>query len=138
MQLDETVYLIDDMYYVTLDDLFFPEELNFYMLSGKEECVEVEWDLTGVDLTAPGEYEVTVTAMGETFEVLLIIDGEAAEEFPGDVDASGIVDIDDVTELLKCLAGTGEPAGDGDVDASGIVDIDDVTELLKILAGSAE
>ena len=138
VQLDEIVYLIHDVHRVTLDDPFFPEELNFYMLSGKEELLEVEWDLAGADLTAPGEYAVTVTAKGETFEVLLIIDGEAAEEFPGDVDASGIVDIDDVTELLKCLAGTGEPAGDGDVDASGIVDIDDVTELLKILAGSAE
>jgi hypothetical protein len=54
----------------------------------------------------------------------------------GDVNNTGIVDIDDVTDLLKCLAGTAELAGNGDVDGSGVVDITDVTELLKILAGN--
>ena len=54
----------------------------------------------------------------------------------GDVNNTGIVDIDDVTDLLKYLAGTGEIAGNGDVDGSGTVDITDVTELLKILAGN--
>jgi hypothetical protein len=55
---------------------------------------------------------------------------------PGDVNGTGIVDIDDVTDLLKCLAGTAELTGNGDVDGSGIIDIADVTDLLKILAGN--
>jgi hypothetical protein len=48
----------------------------------------------------------------------------------------GAVDISDVTDLLKYLAGTSELVGNGDIDGSDVIDITDVTELLKILAGN--
>jgi hypothetical protein len=60
----------------------------------------------------------------------------AEEEVKGDVNGTGVVDIDDVTDLLKFLAGTGELVGNGDLDGSGVVDITDVTDLLKVLAGN--
>jgi hypothetical protein len=63
-------------------------------------------------------------------------DAPAEEEVKGDVNGTGVVDIDDVTDLLKFLAGTGELVGNGDLDGSGVVDITDVTDLLKVLAGN--
>ena len=53
----------------------------------------------------------------------------------GDANEDGTVDVSDVTDLLKHLAGTAELSENADVDQNGVIDISDVTELLKILSG---
>lgn len=53
---------------------------------------------------------------------------------PGDVNADGILSIQDVTELLTHLATDAPFLPAADVDASGVVNIQDVTELLTMLA----
>ena len=91
------------------------------------------------------EIEATTTAPGGKFYVCPdcgeVITVEVYEQLPaptanGDINNDGKVDISDVTDLLKYLAGTAELAGNGDLDGDEKVDISDVTELLKILAGA--
>ena len=58
---------------------------------------------------------------------------------PGDLNADGIVSIDDVSALLDCLAkGTNPEAGPeaADLDASGDLDIRDAAALLDLLAAA--
>lgn len=54
----------------------------------------------------------------------------------GDVDGSGIVDVDDVNAAINIILGQ-KPisyyAGEADVDGSGIVDVDDVNMIINII-----
>ncbi len=57
----------------------------------------------------------------------------------GDVDGSGIVDIDDVNAIINIILEK-NPASDysgvADVDGSGLVDVDDVNEVINIILNS--
>ena len=54
---------------------------------------------------------------------------------PGDVDGDGVVNIDDVTNLIDQLLNGGELPAYIDVDGDGTVDISDVTALIDMLLG---
>ena len=54
----------------------------------------------------------------------------------GDVDGSGIVDVDDVNALINIILGfklTSDFVGVADLDGSGIVDVDDVNAIINII-----
>ncbi len=54
----------------------------------------------------------------------------------GDVDGSGIVDVDDVNAIINIILGkapASDYAGEPDVDGSGIVDVDDVNAIINII-----
>ena len=54
----------------------------------------------------------------------------------GDVDGSGIIDVDDVNAIINIILGKNtadEYKGVADVDKSGIVDVDDVNEVVNII-----
>ena len=57
----------------------------------------------------------------------------------GDVDGSGVFNVGDVTQLLKCFAGLAPgfeiDEAAADADGSGAVNVGDATFLLKVLAG---
>ena len=58
---------------------------------------------------------------------------------PGDADASGIVDVDDVVFLINYVFAQGPepvPIESGDVDCSGTVDVDDVVWLINFIFSS--
>jgi hypothetical protein len=89
------------------------------------------------------EVEATTESAGGKFYICPVCGGTVTVEVyeqltgsDGDINMDGAVDISDVTDLLKYLAGTSELVGNGDIDGSDVIDITDVTELLKILAGN--
>lgn len=54
----------------------------------------------------------------------------------GDVNADGMVDVDDVNAIINVILGTTMPsdyAGNADIDGSGIVDVDDVNAVINII-----
>lgn len=54
----------------------------------------------------------------------------------GDVDGSGIVDVDDVNAIINVILGNNsiaDYAGDADVNGSKIVDVDDVNDVINII-----
>ena len=52
---------------------------------------------------------------------------------PGDVNGDGVVNIEDVTQLIDCLLTGIAAAGDADCNGDGKVSIDDVTTLIDML-----
>lgn len=58
----------------------------------------------------------------------------------GDVDGSGIVDVDDVNAVINLILNFDQYKdkypGVGDVDGSGIIDVDDVNEIINIILGA--
>jgi len=57
---------------------------------------------------------------------------------PGDADASGAIDIDDVVYLIEYIFASGpapEPIEAGNADCSGGVDIDDAVYLINYIFG---
>ena len=72
----------------------------------------------------------------DNFEVWTV-DYDFVDVTYGDVDASGTIDLNDVTMMLQAIAKwelTGYSEAAADVDASGAVDLNDVTHLLKYIA----
>ena len=64
---------------------------------------------------------------------------EPAQFIVGDVDGTGIVDVDDVNALINIILdkkSTIDYPGVADVDGSGIVDVDDVNAVINIILGS--
>lgn len=57
----------------------------------------------------------------------------APQQQPGDLNADGLVDIDDLNLLINQLLGKSQPTSAADLDNSGLVDIDDVNLLINLI-----
>lgn len=69
--------------------------------------------------------------------VTIYYDGELQPEFPlGDVDGSGVVDIEDVNAAINIILKTkttDQYPGSADLDNNGVVDIEDVNAIINII-----
>lgn len=68
-----------------------------------------------------------------------IVAGTPSVGLRGDVDGSGIVDIDDVNAIINIILEknpASDYSGEADVDGSGLVDVDDVNEVINIILNS--
>ncbi len=116
-------------------------------LEGMESSYQALSDSVGAfffGAVTPGNYRLSAELDGFSFEppeLLFTVSDTgtaglvlvARESVPGDLDASGRVDIFDLIRLLQVLAGI-EPAVGGDVDGNGSSDIFDLIMLLQLLA----
>jgi hypothetical protein len=90
--------------------------------------------VTDLDMTSNSSLPSTVTnSTGLTQEYVYTITLSTADPgIPGDVDGDGVVDGDDLAQVLQYL-GTSDAAGDANLD--GVVDIRDVVLVLQLLTG---
>ena len=98
----------------------------------------------GLKITFDGGNAI-ITAGGETTQIALstldymeFTDTQHHEGTyaTGDVDGSGIVDVDDVNAIINVILGNNaisDYKGNADVDGSGIVDVDDVNAVINII-----
>lgn len=114
-----------------------PETLNCFMASGyyKEFAVE-SWDLSGVNLTEDGAYDITITLEGGYLvagEIYVFTEGFGVI---GDLNGDSVLTIGDVTLLLDSIAGADVALEcSADFNEDGTITIGDVTALLDMLAG---
>ena len=101
----------------------------------------VYWPL---DFNEPVRFRMNMTSGTKTGrcyvdQVTVYHDGDFAPEYAkGDVDGSGIVDVDDVNAIVNIILGmkhSSDYKGVADVDGSGIVDVDDVNAVINIILG---
>ena len=94
----------------------------------------------GLDMPADGNYNAVIGFVSvyqgaiQVYPVEFVAEGTS---YPvGDVDGSGLVDIDDVNAVINIILDKKLPSdypGNADVDGSGIVDVDDVNEIINII-----
>lgn len=88
------------------------------------------------------EAYVRIAGTGGASPVTLdyLYDGPVDPVYPkGDVDGSGLVDVDDVNAVINIILGSksvSDYKGIADVDGSGLVDVDDVNVIINIILGS--
>ncbi|UCD74421.1 MAG: hypothetical protein JSV91_11590 [Phycisphaerales bacterium] len=109
--------------------------------NGDDEIAENSWSEQGYDIAAIADNQPTVYVRwghqigqsgawaysGWNIDDIQIWGVTPDEPCPGDVNGSGVVDIDDVFDVLTHW---GEGAGQYDVNEDGIVDIDDIFAIL--------
>ncbi len=145
-------------FYLDLDPdfIYTPEDWAQNLpaiLEGHEPIAVVRLQGTGawsVQKRTAGEFLVNVTGKHDLFMVYNTPDyntganvfdiwfdkKEPVVFIKGDVDGSGIVDVDDVNALINIIlekSSTIDYAGVADVNGSGLVDVDDVNEVINII-----
>ena len=93
--------------------------------------------VTGI---APGTVEITAQVKGSeaTASCTVTVLPRAAERIPGDADGDGAVDLKDIVQIARYLAGGWNAVIDianADVNADGVVNLKDVVLLRRYLAG---
>ena len=81
---------------------------------------------------AAGDYTLTVDREAKT----LVIEKKAAPGILGDIDGSGIVDVEDVNAAINIilkLATIADYPGNGDMDGNGMIDVEDVNAIINII-----
>jgi hypothetical protein len=74
-----------------------------------------------------------VGLIDELADVVVLLRNNGLPACPGDVDASGLVDLDDLARLLSGYGQTsGADAADGDTNGDGDVDLNDLAALLGV------
>ncbi len=82
-----------------------------------------------------GEVDIVVTEC-LTRHICHVTVGSGSTGVAGDLDGSGLVDVDDVNELINYILGKSSNAGlasIADIDGSGLVDVDDVNAIINII-----
>lgn len=103
-------------------------------------------DLTGTNRPTDGKdyyvrarYAYRTLATGSTVQfsayspVLLF---HYVEALPGDINADGLVNVDDVTELVNQILGTTTKTATSDIDGNGLLNVNDVTDLVNLILGN--
>ncbi len=67
--------------------------------------------------------------------MLLPLNGYAQQTVRGDVNGSGVVDIDDVNAVINVMLDRVEPTAGTDVNGDGLVDIDDLNVVINVILG---
>ena len=84
--------------------------------------------------------DLLFTYPGGAKYILHVVQGEESHGIVGDVDGSGIVDIDDVNAIINLILYydnyKDKYPGVADVDGSGIIDVDDVNAVINIILGA--
>ena len=84
-------------------------------------------------------FTYTHLAYGPTVNVAFN-NGDVQEHIAGDIDGSGIVDVDDVNAAINLILNYDQYKdkypGKADIDGSGIVDVDDVNMIINIILNS--
>ncbi len=109
------------------------------------ETTTVKWP---VKLSQPVRFRINRTAGNKN--VLLYVDnltlsfiGQQREvaTVKGDVDANGVVDVDDLNAIINIMihkAEAGDYPGNADVDGSGLVDVDDLNHVINVIVKKAD
>lgn len=132
----ELIYLKGLNLTVTGDNCFTVSPRRVSMKDAKEGCyVTVTFDPEGM---GPHEATIKITLFGGSAKPMTVgLFGLAADRnvdpLLGDVNASGQVDISDVTALIDILVNSSEPDARADVNGDAQVNISDVTALLELL-----
>ena len=107
--------LSEDRFIAVLPPKPFETVLNYYF-----ETYDAKGEIVRLPTDAPlSTYEIKILS-----------------HIPGDANNDDNVNIFDLLELLKQLAGVSETNNYGDVDGNGQVNIFDLLELLKLLSGN--
>lgn len=115
-----------------------------YRMGAESNDLEVTDELLGTELTVKagtnafkvldGEYTLTLNLDN----MKLVIAKKGAAAIKGDVNADGVVDVDDVNAVIAIMLGKAAASdydGDANVDGEGIVDVDDVNAIIAIMLG---
>lgn len=94
-------------------------------------------EIKGIVLPA-GKHRIALKSRQSTACKVQWLMLESEEQLTGDVDGSGIVDVDDVNAVVNIILAkhnSGDYAGNADVDGSKIIDVDDVNAIINIILG---
>lgn len=132
---------IDDLDWLSLeliDSTYVGQSDGETHFTGDVKCiVKVDALPEGVDSR---NVDLLFTYPGGAKYVMHITQGESGQVgIKGDVDGSGIVDVDDVNALINLILDyenyKDKYPGVADVDGSGIIDVDDVNAVINIILG---
>ena len=70
-----------------------------------------------------------------TLLLVLPLTGYAQQMVRGDVNGSGVVDIDDINAVINTMLHKADPIAGTDVDGNGAVDIDDLNIVINVIVG---
>ncbi len=88
---------------------------------------------------AEGTTDVTgfVSIYEGKVQILPVMLGSDEPALPGDLDGSGMVDIDDLNIIINMMLNKAEKTAAADMNGDGSVDVDDMNRILNIMLGKA-
>ena len=116
------------------------EDTRYATITDETGSIELFNRFTNNKVTLPEDGKYNVTGFVSVYEDKIQVYPTEFEQvggyLTGDVDGSGIIDVDDVNAVINVILGTKTASsyeGDADVDGSKIVDVDDVNAIINII-----